>query len=399
LSQQRILIVTDQYFPMVGGVAAVTHGLAAGLSGRGHAVTLLAPSARLRSASGMAGQARVRCPGSVPWPWYQDMRVARLPVRGVREIFSSAEPDVIHVHSPLVLGVLARRRAERAGIPVIYTNHYMPANVTMTPGQAPRALDNSFYSWVCGFANRCDYVTAPSKAALGLLREHGLRVPCEVISNGVDTSVYSPGADGPLRRRYGLSAGSAVILAVGRLSGEKCLPVLLDATARLTMPAQLVIAGAGPDRARLQARAASLGIDGRVAFLGHVPGDDLPGLYRMADIFAIASQAELQSLATMEAMASGLPVVAAAACALPELVSHGRNGYLFSGGDAEAMAGYLDALISDQGMRHRMGAESLRLIARHGRDGTLRHWESLYAHLSGQHLQEAAPPGSGLAHD
>jgi glycosyltransferase involved in cell wall biosynthesis len=219
---------------------------------------------------------------------------------------------------------------------------------------------------------------------LDLLRDRGLRTASEVVSNGVDLARFSPGpAQDVLRRRYQLPAGQPVILSVGRLSGEKRLDVLLAAARRLTRPATLVIAGTGAQESLLRRRAAQHNQAGKVVFTGHVPDADLPGLYRLADVFAIASESELQSLAAMEAMATGLPVVAADACALPELVRHDRNGFLFPPGRADLLAGYLDLLVADPQLRDRMSAESLRIAGRHARSDTLARWEALYRMLAG----------------
>jgi len=125
--------------------------------------------------------------------------------------------------------------AARRSVPVVYTNHYLPANIR--PSAAPRSAiaDAFFYRYIVGFSNKCSYVTAPTATALGLLRERGLRVPSRVISNGADLHEYSPGpADGQIRHRYGLPAGRPLILSAGRLSPEKRMDVLLDAAARLS---------------------------------------------------------------------------------------------------------------------------------------------------------------------
>jgi glycosyltransferase involved in cell wall biosynthesis len=377
----RILIVTDQYAPMVGGVPTVTRSLATGLAERGHAVRVLAPSRDWRAGTGRDGRALVRYLGSFPWPLYEGMRVAA-PVSGVRALFTTV-PDVVHIHSPLVLGVLAQRRARRLDVPVVYTNHYLPVNAHPGLYQGHLGFDNSFYAYVIGFSNRCSYVTAPSATALGLLRDRGLRAPSRVISNGVDAGTYSPGpADEQLRDRYGLRRDQPLILSVGRLSPEKRVDVLITAAARLTHEAHVIIAGSGPQEAGLRTMADQLGVASRVTFLGHVPAAELPGLYRLADIFAIASEAELQSLTTMDAMATGLPVVAADAYALTELVRHGSSGFLFRRGRAGDMAACLDALAGDPGLRRAMAAAGSRIISPHERLATLRAWESLYGLLA-----------------
>jgi glycosyltransferase involved in cell wall biosynthesis len=263
-----------------------------------------------------------------------------------------------------------------------------------------RARDAAFYGFVTGFANRCDLVTAPTATALRLLREHGLRVPSRAVSNGVDLERFSPGArDEALRARYGLPAGRPVIVSVGRLSPEKRADVLIAALARLgdsdsdsdsdTGGASaggyapvLALAGSGPEDARLRSLARHYGVAGRVRFLGFVPDDDLPGLYRLADVFAIASPAELQSLVTMAAMASGLPVVAVDAGALAELVHAGENGFLARPGRAGEVADCLGLLCRDPGLRARMAKASARIIGDHDRHHLLARWESIYRALA-----------------
>jgi glycosyltransferase involved in cell wall biosynthesis len=416
----RVLIVTDQYEPMIGGVPTVTRELAAGLSERGHAVAVLAPSPTRHGGDplpgpGVAGQVAVDFRGSVPWPWYEGQRLGLLPRPRARALMAGFAPDVVHVHSPLTLGAAARSAARRRRVPVVYTNHYLPLNVwpatarhlpvrgcgqagngqerTAAAGPVQRARDAAFYACVTGFANRCDHVTAPTATALRLLRGHGLRVPSEAVSNGVDLGRFSPGArDAALRARHGLPAGCPVVLAVGRLSPEKRADVLIAAMARLA-PAGggenaadgapvLVLAGAGPEERRLRSLAAHYGVADRVRFLGFVPDADLPGLYRLADVFAIASQAELQSLATMAAMASGLPVVAADAGALGELVHAGENGFLARPGRPGEFADCLALLCRDATLRGRMSKASARIIGEHDRHRVLARWESIYRALA-----------------
>jgi glycosyltransferase involved in cell wall biosynthesis len=381
----RVLVVSDQYAPMVGGVPTVTRTLAHGLAGRGHLVRLLVPSpGRAAAEVGADDQVTVDCRRSVPWPWYDGMRLAWISRTATRKLITAFAPDVIHLHSPLTLGTRARMAGGRLGIPVVYTNHYLPENARPTRRRRSRAFDTAFYSYLVRFGNGSSHVTAPTSTALGLLRDRGLRAPSTVISNGVDLRAYCPGpASDLIRGRYRLRTDCPVILAVGRLSPEKALDVLLEAAARLTRDAQIAIAGTGPDEGRLLALAERLGLDAdRVCFLGFVPEAELASVYRLADVFVIPSAAELQSLTTMEAMATGLPVVAADAYALGELVTHGSNGFLVAPGRPSELAECLDVLVKEPDLRSRMGAESLRVISTHELSHSLARWESLYGELA-----------------
>jgi glycosyltransferase involved in cell wall biosynthesis len=379
--QMRIMVVTDQYEPMIGGVPAVTRDLARGLAGRGHAVALVVPSPSRTGKVAAEHGLSVHYQGSLRWPWYEGMRLASL--RHARQVIASFAPDVLHIHSPVTLGVTARRGARQQRVPVVYTNHYLPANVQPSVTSRSDVLDALFYRYIVGFSNKCTHVTAPTTTALQLLRQQGLTVPSRVMSNGVDLRTYCPGPPDPeLRQRYGLRPDLPLILSVGRLSPEKRTEVLLEAAARLSQDAQIAIAGSGPRADWLRTRADRLGLSGKVRFLGFVPARDLPGLYRLADVFAIASEAELQSLTTMEAMATGLPVVAVDACALGELVRHGHNGFLTRPGRADDLAAGLDRLIADEGLRARMSAASHDHIGGHERHRWLAEWEDLYSSLS-----------------
>ena len=386
-AHMRILVVTDQYAPMVGGVPSVTQTLAHGLAGRGHEVTLLVPgpgtSGQSAASRADGHQVGLACSRSVPWPWYDGMRLALLSLSAARRMISAIAPDVIHIHSPLTLGVMARMAARQLSIPVIYTNHYLPENVRPGSARRSRLFDAAFYGYLVRFANQCAHVTAPTMTALQLLRAQGLRAPAQVISNGIDLGTYCPGpADSVVRDRYGLRADRPVILYVGRLSQEKGVDVLLAAVARLTTDAQVAIAGRGPDSARLAATADRLGLSDRVRFLGFVPDSDLPAIYRLADVFAIPSRAELQSLVTMEAMATGLPVVASDAYSLRELVSHGKTGLLITPGRADELAASLDKLLGAPAERARMSEESLRAVSAHEQSRTWTQWEALYGQLA-----------------
>ncbi|HEY1353585.1 MAG TPA: glycosyltransferase [Ktedonobacteraceae bacterium] len=384
----RIVIVTDQYPPMVGGVPTVTRQLATDLANRGHQVWVVAPSYGSRDIYRIEQKVRVYRFSSFEWPTYEDLRIAYLPFFPVRRLLKKADPDVIHIHSPVVLGNIAQILAGGLRKPVIVTNHYLPINFSHALTTDPvlgRPFNTVTYSYLVHFCNRCEYVTAPSATALNLLYEHGLRAPARTISNGIDLTHFRPGPpDEELRQRLNLPADGPLILSLNRLSQEKRIDVIIEAVSKMRQPAYLAIAGSGPVEEELRARVDAQALHDRVGFLGFVSDLDLVSLYRLADIFGIASEADLQSLTTMNALACGLPVVAANSYALPELVHHAVNGFLFAPGDSAEMAGYLDHLVSDARLRQSMGAQSLEIIVAHDRVRVLEEWETLYRRLSNE---------------
>ncbi len=389
----RIMIVTDQYPPMVGGVPTVTHGLALDFANRGHQVWVVAPSYGTRDVRRLEqGKVRVYRFSSFEWPTYEDLRIPFLPFVPIRNLIKKSDPHIIHIHSPAVLGNIAQLLAGGLRKPVIATNHYLPINMSHSLTSDPflgKYFSNITYTYLVNFCNRCEYVTAPTQTALNLLYEHGLHAPAQAISNGIDLTKFSPGPPDPtIRQRFNLPKDRPLALHVNRLSEEKRIDVLLEAAAKMKVPGHIALVGSGPAEPELRAQAERLNLNDRVSFLGFVKNADLLALRRSVELFVIPSEAELQSLATMEAMACGLPVLAANSYALPELVHHDANGFLFQPSNNDELAYYLDLLMSNGELRKSMGTESLKIIAKHDRLKILKQWEELYHRLD-QEFTEA----------
>jgi len=387
----RIMIVTDQYPPMVGGVPTVTHGLAHDFANRGHQVWVVAPSQGSRDVRRLEQNVRVYRFSSFEWPTYEGLRIPFLPFVPLRNLLKRSDPHIIHIHSPIVLGNIAQILAGGLRKPVIATNHYLPINMSRSLSADPflgKSFNNITYSYLVNFCNRCEYITAPTVTALNLLYEHGLRAPAGVISNGIDLTKYTPGErNEQVLQRLNLPLDRPIVLHVNRLHYEKRIDVLLDAVAKMTSKAHIALVSTGPAEADLRAQTERLHITDRVSFLGFVRDADLLALRRSSELFVIPSEADLQSLATMEAMACGLPVIAANSYALPELAHSGENGYVFEPGNSDELAHYMDKLLNDPALRKEMGQKSLEIIATHDRTQVLDKWEALYWRLSNEFVE------------
>src|SRR5207248_907525 len=147
---------------------------------------------------------------SFEWPTYEGQRIPLFPFMPVRQLITMSNPDIIHVHSPLVLGAIAQIVAGRSRKPVIATNHYLPINVSPSLASHPligKRFSSLMFAYLVHFYNRCSYVTAPTATALKLLQEHGLRAPAQPMSCGIDLTRYTPGArDDQLHQRLHLPA-------------------------------------------------------------------------------------------------------------------------------------------------------------------------------------------------
>ncbi|MGC5012404.1 glycosyltransferase [Streptosporangium sp. DT93] len=384
---RRVLIGTDTYPPDVNGAAYFTHRLARGLAGRGNEVHVVCASddgpARTERVEGVTVH-RLRSASVLVHP---TMRIS-VPTR-LDRLIGEISPDVVHVQGHFVVGRAAISAARRGGVPVVATNHFMPDNLFQF-ARVPEPLRERAGALAWRDFNRvfsrADHVTTPTGIAAGLLVGKGFGLPVEAVSCGIDLTRFrpraEPGARARARRAFGLPDRDT-ILFVGRLDEEKRLDELVRALPRVLnhTDAQVVLAGMGGQREALARLAGRIGVGDRVVLPGFVPDETLPGLYGAADVFAMPGVAELQSIATLEAMATGLPVVAADAMALPHLVRPGRNGRLFRPGDVAELAWHLGGLLACPGTRAAMGAESRAIAVTHDDQVSLARFEAIYQGL------------------
>lgn len=386
----RIALVTDFYYPWIGGPASLLRNLGHGLAARGHSVHLLAPSPSGAPGNERDGEIEIRRASTIPSPFGYDLRVARHPLREAGGWLDQIRPDVVHVHHPFPLSAAAVFAARRRRIPLVATNHTIPEcslwgiRQWSLPARGAEAL---LGAWIGFLLRRCDIVTTPTRTAAAALTELGYQAEFNVISNGVDTERFRPGPPNlALRERLGLDE-RPVVLYTGRLDAEKDMGVWIRAAARAGNGAQYVIGGHGADRARLEDLSRTLGLASSVRFIGYLPDHDFPDLYRLADIYFITSPVELQSISTLEALASGLPVVGVRAGALPELIHHDRNGYLVPPGDSVTAGALLNTLAEAPEIRRIMGSASRAIAETHDLGQSVMHYERL--------LQRAALRVSG----
>jgi glycosyltransferase involved in cell wall biosynthesis len=385
-SPVRILIGADTYGPDVNGASYFTQRLAVGLSARGHEVHVACPAhpghPRLEILDGVTVH-RVPSVSALVHPTF---RVCPPPLasRHAAKIIRRARPDVIHVQSHFPVSRALINRARTQGIPVVATNHFMPENLlayARIPAWARRAAIAAAWRDFARVFNTVEHITTPTDIAAGLISRRGLAGSVQAISCGIDLARFQP-RQHPARPPVlaGIPELPSVLF-VGRLDQEKNLPELIDALAviREATEVQLLIAGTGSQRARLAARARERGIEAHVHFLGFVPDEQLPALYAAADVFCMPGVAELQSLVTLEAMAAGLPVVAADAMALPHLVQPEANGYLYPPGDVAALAGYLSMLLGSPALLRAMGQTGREIASRHDVTASLQNFEAVYA--------------------
>lgn len=384
----KILIAADTYYPNIDGASYFTQRLAKGLADRGHTILVVAPGRELRSGYSTHNGVRMFGVRAVPIFFHKDYKFS-LPFflkSLLRPIVKNFNPDVVHIQGHFFVERAVMRVVQELGIPVIGTNHFMPGNL-LPFAHLPASLEEKMkrYMWndFLSVFRGLPIVTAPTRTATSILKDIGLPQEALPISCGMNLKNFSASHDGSyLKKKYNLP-DKPLLLSVCRLATEKNVDWIIKAAA-ITMkrtPLHVVIAGNGMERGRLEALVDDLGIRNNVTFLGYVTDEDLPYLYPLATTFVMAGTEELQSLVTMEAMASGLPVIAVNALALPELVHHDENGFLFESGDVASLAEYMYRIFSDPALRQKMSEESTRRIQAHDIAKTMVQFEKLYTSL------------------
>jgi glycosyltransferase involved in cell wall biosynthesis len=386
-----VLIAADTFSPDVNGAATFAEQLAVGLAKRGHEVHVIAPAASSHHGSFDEEHGGVTLVVhrlfSMKWPLHSWLRFAWpwTVRRNVAPIFDAVQPDVVHIQSHIVIGRGVAREAKERGIRLIATNHFMPENLLEYAPFGEHTLPIALkVAW--GDAAKtyrlADAVTAPTRLAADYLEAAIHNPDILAISCGIDTSLYASRDARPARNE---------IVFVGRVAPEKQLDVLLRALPLIPaeLHAQITIIGGGEQIPKLEVLAKELGIEDRVTMTGFVSDEEKRDRLTDATVFAMPSTAELQSISSLEAMASGLPVVAANSMALPHLID--GNGYLFEPGDEHDLADKLTKVLQAPDAEYlAMRRRSVEMTTPHDINRTLSTFEALYRGSS-----VAKGPGTG----
>ncbi len=271
--------------------------------------------------------------------------------RALELIFRTEKPDLVHAHMP-ISGFLARLAARRAGVPrIAYTGHGFLFN---QPGPWPRRAASLAMEWLTGRVT--DIYTTVSSEEAADARRLGIAKHAVAVGNGRDPAQYrpNPAARAAIRAGLGVPDHAVVVVAVSRLVRHKGYPELLaamrDVAAELWVVGERLASDHGED---MEPYFANAGLGGRLRRLGY--RTDVPSILAAADIFALPSHFEGLPMSVIEAMLTGLPVVATDISGPREQVVAGETGLLVPPADAPALAAALQRLSADAPLRARMG--------------------------------------------
>ncbi|HHV35161.1 MAG TPA: glycosyltransferase family 4 protein [Syntrophomonadaceae bacterium] len=381
----RIGIFSDSYRPYVSGVVLSIETFSRELARLGHEIFIFAPD--YPQVKDEKERNIFRFP-SFHTPINPEFYIALPILWAARKYASGIGLDLIHVHSPFMLGQVGTNMARYLNIPAVFTYHTLYDQYLHYAPLAGQITKKGMIKYASNFCNRCDLVITPTSVIKDMVQGQGVIKPVIAIPTGVYPERFQAGDPEFLHERFGISHNKKVLLFVGRIGKEKNLSFLLRAFALIAEQERdtvLVLVGSGPEEDTLRYSAMDLGIGERVVFTGKLPPETVAGAYRSADIFVFPSVTETQGIVLVEAMAAGLPVIAKAAYGSLAMVDDGVTGYLCQGEEDEFAEKTL-AILSDPELMLRMSESALKKAEALSADKMAMRLEDAYqALINGSH--------------
>lgn len=360
----KIGIFTDSYLPYTSGVVRSIQTFTEELTKLGHEVYIFAPSYKNYSKD-----KKIFRFVSISSPTNRDFTLALPFSLKFRPTIKKLNLDLIHVHSPFLLGRLGARYARKIGVPLVFTYHtmyekyvhYVPfaQSASKDIAHIAQSVSKDLAQKVSrDFCNLCDMVIVPTGIIADYLHELGVKTPVNIVPTGIKTGEYIKGDRNWLHQQYNISPEDKVLLFVGRLGQEKNIPFLLESFKTVKSKvnnAVLVIAGGGPEEEELKNMAVELDLEKSVIFTGTMTPEEVINCYAGSNLFVFSSVSETQGIVIAEAKAAGLPAVVISAYGASEMVEDGIDGYL-TDLNPDHFADKIIYLLNNDLIRSEMGA-------------------------------------------
>lgn len=334
----NIGLFSETYYPEINGVATSVYTLKNELEKRGHNVYVFTTT----SPGSPEYEYNVFRVPSVPFIFITERRVGLFYQPKLAHIIKKLNLDIIHTHTEFSLGIFGRIMAKELKLPVVHTYHTIYEDYTHYLTRF-KALDKRAKSFARTYTkvacNTVEQVVVPTEKTRDLLMTYHVHKDISVVPTGIDLgkfdqSRYSRQEIENLRNQYGIRPEDKVLIYIGRVSQEKNIEEIIKAMPEYMKRrdnVKFIIVGSGPALEGLQELVKQLELESRFVFAGSQPWDNIGLFYRLGDVFVSASKSETQGLTYIEAMASGLPVVAREDKCLEDILEPGYNGYTFTG--------------------------------------------------------------------
>lgn len=343
----KIGLFTDQYYPQISGVVVSIKNLYETLEAMGHTCYIFTCNVEKGGEDNpeLKNKRVINFPGiRYPFKAVRSYKYTLFDQNFIDEI-SKYNLDVIHINTEFNISKIARKASRKLGIPVVYTVHTAWIQYICTLFPLTDKWLHNFWIWVMKTlfthpTSKASTITIlPTEKMLPDLKDYGIeKKNIVILPTGLDLSRFAKeninyDEVSKLKKELGLE-GKFVYEFIGRIAKEKNIPELIDSFAEVfkaTSDVKLLIVGDGPILSDLKKQAEKLGISDKVVFAGMVDWKDIPSYYYLGDVFVNASKSETQGLTYIEALASGLPVVAQDDLCIKGVIEDRYNGFIFDG--------------------------------------------------------------------
>lgn len=359
----RIAFFTNCYKPLVNGVVTSISSLKEAYERKGHEVYVFAPRVEdyIDQEKNVFRYRSVNITNKVKYP---------LPIPlsfKVKKVINEFNPDIVHIHHPFLLSSAAIMYGKKLGIPKILTIHTQYEQYAYYIYPIPeRVTQEAIKMIISNLAYKTDCITTPSASMKKIIENYGIKNRIEVIPNAIHLISFKEDDElkrTEIKKKYNLKEDNKIILFVGRIASEKSIDKVIKALAiikkRNSSKEKLLIVGNGPAMDELKQLTRSLKVEEDVIFTGTVSYEEIQHYYKMAYVFTIASTTETFGIVTIEALASGVPVVAVKAPGAADILTDGLDGLLVDD-DVEKIANALEKIIKEPELREKLSLGALK---------------------------------------
>lgn len=387
----KIAYFTDSSLFIMSGLANSLINLSNGLQKSGHKITIFAPKTSKKQQRVKFEGVKLMLFSSIASPWEPRLRISLPLSPSLFRKTRMTRPDIIHFHTPFVVGATSIILGRLLKIPVVATFHsyFMQPEYLKAAGinGQTTTLTNFLWKYVVLFYNQCDAVIAPSTSVKLDLEKHGVIKPIYLISNVVDQTKFRKISRTELKKlknKYKLS--DRVLLYVGRFSHEKSLDILLKSFGKVSKAIKnvsLLLIGDGQIKPELKSLVKTLGIKDKVVFAGLIDQETLlsSGYFQIADVFVTASGSETQGIALIEAMYFGIPLVGVSKKGTFDMIKN--VGLLSRPNNINGLAKNILLTLTDKSLQKKLSKASRKSFAqKYAARKIVNQFENLYKQLS-----------------
>ena len=381
---QRLALFTGSYNHIIDGVSLTLNRLVSYLEAQGTEVLILGPTV---SDPPLETSGTFTAVPSTALPGRPDYRLSLLPSRSTRKLLRDFDPQIIHVATPDLLGLYALRCSRKMDVPLVASYHTHFASYLKHYGlEFMEGLVQRYLFW---FFSKCEHVYVPTPPLMDLLAEAGMEDQLRFWGRGVDMDAFNPSwRSEDWREAHGVDEDDVLVTLVGRLEVEKGVNEFADTIRRLKAQGvsfKSMVVGKGNERVNLESRLPD------TIFTGHLQKEELSRAFASSDIFLYPSDSEAFGNVIVEAMASGLPVVAAGGVGSSSHVEVGKTGYLAPADDVNEFARYTRKLIEDDDLREKLGKNARQhAVKNYDWQHTLGLLNGYYEELLSRHISTVA---------